>query len=98
MNFESSRSHSILTLFVEGKVILIFCLRRINFFKSNQKKSNNIINERLSKLNFVDLAGSERQKQSGTVGTRLKEAGNINKSLTILGIFVEQIKNHENFL
>lgn len=45
-----------------------------------------MINQKISKLNFVDLAGSERQKQSGTSGSRLKEAGNINKSLTILGI------------
>jgi len=53
-----------------------------------------VINQRVSKLNFVDLAGSERQKQSGTSGSRLKEAGNINKSLTILG----KILKFEKFL
>lgn len=36
-------------------------------------------------MNLVDLAGSERQKQTGAAGDRLKEAGNINKSLSQLG-------------
>lgn len=44
-----------------------------------------MINIRESKLNFVDLAGSERQKQTLAAGDRLKEANNINKSLTVLG-------------
>lgn len=39
----------------------------------------------MSRINFVDLAGSERQKQTGAAGERLKEAGNINRSLSQLG-------------
>lgn len=31
----------------------------------------------------MDLAGSERNKNTGTTGDRLKEAGNINKSLMV---------------
>ncbi|PKA57479.1 Kinesin-like protein KIN12B [Apostasia shenzhenica] len=38
-----------------------------------------------SRINLVDLAGSERQKATRTVGRRLKEAGNINRSLSQLG-------------
>jgi len=38
-----------------------------------------------SKINLVDLAGSERQKLTGAAGYRLKEAGNINRSLSQLG-------------
>jgi len=37
------------------------------------------------KLNLVDLAGSERINKSGATGTALKEAQNINKSLSALG-------------
>lgn len=37
------------------------------------------------KLNLVDLAGSERLDKSGAVGQALKEAQNINKSLSALG-------------
>lgn len=38
-----------------------------------------------SQFNLVDLAGSERQKDTGASGARLKEACNINKSLSALG-------------
>lgn len=37
------------------------------------------------KLNLVDLAGSERITKSGATGQALKEAQNINKSLSALG-------------
>jgi hypothetical protein len=37
------------------------------------------------RLVLVDLAGSERVSKSGAEGTRLKEAQNINKSLSALG-------------
>ncbi|KAF8391883.1 hypothetical protein HHK36_022223 [Tetracentron sinense] len=40
---------------------------------------------RTSRINLVDLAGSERQKLTGAAGERLKEAGNINRSLSQLG-------------
>uniref|UniRef100_A0AAV1UHT5 Kinesin motor domain-containing protein n=1 Tax=Peronospora matthiolae TaxID=2874970 RepID=A0AAV1UHT5_9STRA len=40
---------------------------------------------RTSRFNLVDLAGSERQRSTDAVGERLKEAGNINKSLSALG-------------
>ncbi|KAK1293905.1 Kinesin-like protein KIN12B [Acorus calamus] len=40
---------------------------------------------RTSRINLVDLAGSERQKLTAAAGDRLKEAGNINRSLSQLG-------------
>ncbi|XP_058209055.1 kinesin-like protein KIN-12C isoform X4 [Rhododendron vialii] len=43
---------------------------------------------RFGRLNLVDLAGSERQKSSGAEGDRLKEAVNINKSLSTLGLVI----------
>uniref|UniRef100_A0ACD6A7U1 Uncharacterized protein n=1 Tax=Avena sativa TaxID=4498 RepID=A0ACD6A7U1_AVESA len=48
-------------------------------------ESQGIKHHRFSHLNLVDLAGSERQKSSGAEGERLKEASNINKSLSTLG-------------
>ncbi|XP_030301240.1 kinesin-like protein KIF15 [Calypte anna] len=51
----------------------------------SMEKNNDIVNIRSSMLNLVDLAGSERQKDTHTEGLRLKEAGNINRSLSCLG-------------
>lgn len=47
--------------------------------------SDGLSSLRTSRINLVDLAGSERQKLTGAAGERLKEAGNINRSLSQLG-------------
>ncbi|KAM3147616.1 hypothetical protein pb186bvf_000423 [Paramecium bursaria] len=52
---------------------------------------NNVYQLKKSKLNFVDLAGSERQKQTAATGDRLREAANINKSLTTLGLVINSL-------
>ncbi|XP_065186569.1 kinesin-like protein KIF15 [Sycon ciliatum] len=70
MNRESSRSHAVFTLTVESKV------------KESPGAAAKI---KTSQLHLVDLAGSERQRDTHAVGTRLKEAGNINRSLSTLG-------------
>ncbi|CAK6435807.1 unnamed protein product [Pipistrellus nathusii] len=51
----------------------------------SMEKSSETVNIRTSLLNMVDLAGSERQRDTHTEGVRLKEAGNINRSLSCLG-------------
>ncbi|XP_042638094.1 kinesin-like protein KIF15 [Orycteropus afer afer] len=51
----------------------------------SMEKSSETVNIRTSLLNMVDLAGSERQKDTQAEGMRLKEAGNINRSLSCLG-------------
>ncbi|XP_013368827.1 PREDICTED: kinesin-like protein KIF15 isoform X3 [Chinchilla lanigera] len=51
----------------------------------SMQKSSEVVNIRTSQLNLVDLAGSERQKDTHAEGMRLKEAGNINRSLSCLG-------------
>jgi hypothetical protein len=56
--------------------------------KSIQEGMSNI---KQSKFHFVDLAGSESQKQTGATGDRLKEASNINKSLTVLGSVINSL-------
>jgi len=69
MNKDSSRSHSIFTIYVETS--------------ETDAKGNPRIT--LGKLNLVDLAGSERQSKTGATGDRLKEANKINLSLSALG-------------
>ncbi|KAM4821268.1 kinesin-like protein KIF15 [Thomomys bottae] len=51
----------------------------------SMEKINETVNIRTSLLNLVDLAGSERQRDTHAEGMRLKEAGNINRSLSCLG-------------
>ncbi|KAL8592975.1 hypothetical protein ACOMHN_017905 [Nucella lapillus] len=51
----------------------------------SKEEKNGVKNVRESQLNLVDLAGSERQKDTNTIGIRLKEAGKINQSLSVLG-------------
>ena len=68
MNRESSRSHSVFTLFIQSK-----------------EDVDGVCQIRKSQLNLVDLAGSERQKLTNAADARLKEASNINKSLSALG-------------
>ena len=50
------------------------------------------------KLNLVDLAGSERVSKSGADGTRLREAQNINKSLSSLGDVIHALRSKQNFV
>lgn len=65
-NEQSSRSHFIFTIHVEGR----------------HKETKQIFR---GKLNLIDLAGSERILKSHAEGDRIKEALNINQSLTTLG-------------
>ncbi|XP_052205946.1 kinesin-like protein KIN-12C [Diospyros lotus] len=51
-------------------------------------EKDSMTHRRFGRLNLVDLAGSERQKSSGAEGDRLKEAVNINKSLSTLGLVI----------
>lgn len=81
MNRESSRSHSVFTLTIQSKITT----NATSGDLSEESKGTWITDVRESRFNLVDLAGSERQKLTATTGLRLKEAGNINKSLLALG-------------
>ena len=50
------------------------------------------------KLNLVDLAGSERVSRSKADGARLKEAQNINKSLSCLGDVIHALRSKQNYV
>ncbi|KAJ2554043.1 hypothetical protein EV175_002724 [Coemansia sp. RSA 1933] len=75
MNRESSRSHSVLMLVIQ----------------SLTQMDTGMTEVRESKFSLVDLAGSERQKLANTSGLRLKEAANINKSLSTLGNVINSL-------
>lgn len=51
--------------------------------------------ETVSKIHLVDLAGSERADATGATGVRLKEGGNINKSLVTLGNVISALGRFE---
>ena len=70
MNDTSSRSHAVFTIM----------LKQIHHDYRTDETT-----ERLARIRLVDLAGSERAKATEATGQRLREGGNINKSLTTLG-------------
>ncbi|PQQ14034.1 kinesin-like protein KIN-12E [Prunus yedoensis var. nudiflora] len=62
----------------------------------SKRECQGVTHHRFARLNLVDLAGSERQKSSGAEGERLKEATNINKSLSTLGLVIMNLVNISN--
>jgi hypothetical protein len=60
LNKDSSRSHSILTVYL---------------ISEQEDKANNHVFKKYGKMSFVDLAGSERLKESGSEGIMAKETG-----------------------
>jgi kinesin family protein 5 len=55
------------------------------FILSVEQKNAHTRTVKVGTLNLVDLAGSEKVAKTGSSGTRLDEAKNINKSLSALG-------------
>merc|ERR1712151_1415836 len=45
----------------------------------------------IGKINLIDLAGSENTNKSGVTGQGMKEAQNINKSLSALGDVIQSL-------
>ena len=69
MNSDSSRSHSLFTIYIETA-------------ETDDQGEQRI---KAGKLNLVDLAGSERSSKTGATGQTLKEGIKINQSLSALG-------------
>ena len=80
VNEHSSRSHSLLTIYLE--------IKGVDEHKNPQ--------HRYGKLNFVDLAGSEKVKESKTTFDTFAEALSINKSLLTLGKCISALADPKN--
>ncbi|KAI8052928.1 hypothetical protein BDF22DRAFT_493817 [Syncephalis plumigaleata] len=52
----------------------------------------------MCRMSIVDLAGQERNKRTQNTGQRLKEAGNINQSLMVLGQCLEALRHNQPIL
>jgi len=76
MNELSSRSHSIVTI------------KTTCTMKGSQHEERATY---LGKIHLIDLAGSENVGKSGVTGQNLKEAQNINKSLSALGDVIQSL-------
>lgn len=82
-NRTSSRSHG------------IFTIKLIKLPKNVPLTEAMLSFATVSRLSIVDLAGSERTRNTQTTGQRLKEAGNINKSLMVLGQCMETLRKNQ---
>ena len=77
-NQSSSRSHAVF---------------QIQLTQISQDEASSCIDEKSSRISLVDLAGSERVRASGVSGVRLKEAQNINKSLSTLSDVIKALSH-----
>lgn len=80
MNRESSRSHAVFTI----KLV------------QTERTTAGVMITRRSNLHLIDLAGSEKQRQTHVEGQRLKEAAQINKSLSALGNVIMSLVDVSN--
>ena len=69
------------------------CLVQIRLEQKKADGSSDVTKN--SKLNLVDLAGSEKVKKTGAKGAALKEAQNINKSLSALGKIIRMLSDKQ---
>ncbi|KAF9975903.1 hypothetical protein BGZ73_000250 [Actinomortierella ambigua] len=82
LNQSSSRSHC------------IFTIKIIKVPQAGVSAEDEVRKGRtsVSRISIVDLAGSERVRHTNNTGQRLKEAGNINNSLMVLGQCMEVLR------
>ncbi|CAN0069449.1 unnamed protein product, partial [Laminaria digitata] len=87
MNEVSSRSHAIFTIYISVTSTTTTASHggKEGGGGGGSDKPEDNISSRTSKICLVDLAGSERANSTGAKGERLREASNINKSLSTLG-------------
>lgn len=97
MNEQSSRSHSIFSVFVEQRWSTngtLYSSSKINDDLINDDNEDNI-SYLGAKFHFVDLAGSERVGRTGNVGDRFKESIHINSGLLALGNVISALSSND---
>ena len=82
MNDQSSRSHSLFTVYLEIE----------------EKGDNNQSRIKSGKLNLVDLAGSERVGKTNATGQTFDEGKKINLSLTALGSVIDALSQNRKYV
>ena len=87
LNVDSSRGHTIFTLDV------VKIVENPKARKKSEKRQH--VHTRMK---LVDLAGSERVKKSEVTGDGMKEAQNINKSLSSLGTVMAALQNKDKHI
>ena len=98
MNDRSSRSHLIVGISIE-------CVSRLHgtVVHGKVRHPSNVPRNLQIKLDelqvtLLDLAGSERFTKSGASSEQLREASNINKSLSTLGDVISALANGQSFI
>ena len=82
MNDQSSRSHSLFTVYLEIE----------------EKGENGNSRIKSGKLNLVDLAGSERVGKTNATGQTFDEGKKINLSLTALGSVIDALSQNRKYI
>ena len=82
MNDQSSRSHSLFTVYLEIE----------------EKADNGNSRIKSGKLNLVDLAGSERVGKTNATGQTFDEGKKINLSLTALGSVIDALSQNRKYV
>ena len=85
MNERSSRSHSVFTVKLQRKTVVV---------EDGVSRETALA----AKLNLVDLAGSERADKTGAAGSTLKEGAAINQSLMALGGVINALSENAPFV
>ncbi|CAM9261420.1 unnamed protein product [Ectocarpus fasciculatus] len=97
MNEVSSRSHAIFTIHITVTFTTKFSHGgRDGKGGAEEGDAEDDVSSRTSKICLVDLAGSERANATGAKGDRLREAANINKSLSTLGDVIKALAKKAN--
>lgn len=80
-NAQSSRSHAIITVDIQVM---------------DSGEGMGLRRGTVGRIHFCDLAGSERAATTSNTGVRLREGGNINRSLLALGAVVQSLVQRKN--